>query len=173
MDASQKAAAEAMLADAIRNRDELNVVIRFLSAQLGKPAPSGGGPGGGLNSDASSTPAAPGAPPVTLVGEGEFHGQSAPKATIELLNRVGRTRPLKTGEIYVAIKRGGVQIKNQDGLYRALHRDGRFRKVGVSLWGLEAWYPPRPKGAKDDDHDEPDGQPDDDHGAQLEEVEAS
>lgn len=148
MDASQRAALEATLADAVNKRDELNVVINYLSAQLGQPPPSGGSPGGGGLPVTSATQPGSGTTPVGAVAEGEFYGTSATKATATLMERMGRNRPLKTGEIYAAIKKGGVQIKNQDGLYRALHRDDRFQRVGSSLWGLSAWYPKPPKEVK-------------------------
>lgn len=66
---------------------------------------------------------------------------SGPKAARALMEKFGRERPLKTEEIFTAIKKGGVQVQSQQGLYRSLFRDPKFTKVGMSLWGLSVWYP--------------------------------
>jgi uncharacterized coiled-coil protein SlyX len=135
MDVTRHEALEAELAEAQRERERLDVVITYLSERLGTvPPPTT------PDSPAQKPPGSPTAHPMSVVSEGEFFGMSAPKAAIVLMDRIGRSRPLKTDEIFTAVKRGGVSIGNSGSLYRSLFRDPRFHKVGRGLWGLSKWY---------------------------------
>jgi hypothetical protein len=99
--------------------------------------------------------------PVTGVREGQFYGMSGPKASKALLRLVGRDRPLKTQEIFDAIRKGGVtQIQNANTLYRSLTRDPELHNVGRGRWGLTEWYPNarRKAGAAPDDGAGPESQ---------------
>lgn len=136
---SERSAFKTALEVAVRERDELNVLIEQLARRAGVPVPEGG-----AASSSSSTPAAgPDADPASLVADGEFYGQSATKATKALLGKLGRTRPLKTPEIYDAIKKGGVAIKDTEVLYKSLARSEDFLRVAKGTWGLAEWYPER------------------------------
>lgn len=137
MDDARKKVLTDELESAIRQRDELVVVIDYLSKMVGRPA-------GGQRGDQQDeiAPPSPNAEPVDLIGEGEFFGKSSTEAAIEILTRVGRTRPLKTQAIFEAISKGGVKVGAPDALYRSLFRNSKFTKVGKSLWGLTEWYPP-------------------------------
>lgn len=128
------------LDEAIRKRQQLDVVIEYLQTQLGDDP--GDIPGFQTPRPArqSGTPE-PGKHPSALVNPGEFYGKTSTTAAKAVLDRVGRTRPLTTGEIYEAIKKGGVDIQDQQVLYRSLFRSSQFIKVAKSTWGLAAWYP--------------------------------
>lgn len=146
----------AELESALRKRTRLDAVIDYLRDELGIQGPDPDGPDPGAGEKASAAPQLnPNAPVTTLVAEGEFFGMSGPKAAVALLERVGRSRPLKTDELFEAIVKGGVKVKDRQGFYRTLFRDPRFLKVGRSLWGLAAWYPESArKAAKADQEDE-------------------
>ena len=106
----------------------------------------------GVSEDAAAqSPAKANAPagsrrdPMAEVSEGEFYGMSGPKATRALLERMGRSHPLKTREIFNAVKKGGVNVSSENVLYRSLFREsGQFHNVGRGVWGLRAWYPNAP-----------------------------
>jgi len=124
---------------ALRERAELDSLIEFLSRRLGVEAPVAGVT---LTDQASGAPA-PNVDPSTLVADGEFFGQSATKATKALMAKLGRTRPLKTNEIFDAIMKGGVRIANVEVLYKSLARSDDFLRVAKGTWGLAEWYPER------------------------------
>lgn len=135
MDEQDRAAIKATRDKALADRQKLDVVIAYLSEQLGEPVPDGpaGGSGGGI---------ATGGDPVAGTHEGEYYSYASTDAAFEVLSRFGsQQRPLKTKMIFDAVKKGGVDIANEDSLYRSLARSNRFRKVGRGLWGLTEWYP--------------------------------
>lgn len=81
--------------------------------------------------------------PADLVNDGEFAGRSATKATKLLMDKTGRTRPLKLAEIYRAITKGGVQISSHQVLFKSLARSKEFcrpGRKGSGLWALSEWY---------------------------------
>jgi len=149
----------------------LNHVIAYLSARLGIPEPANDRFGipaanAGLPSSPTAPPTAPVPPPAptpapsstpvtqqrtdvgrpdpaNLVREGEFSGLSKTQAAIAVLGRVGSTRPLTTAELYSAVVKGGVNVKDNGTLYRAMYRVDRIIRVGTALWGLAEWYPDR------------------------------
>jgi hypothetical protein len=148
MDMARRERLEAELAEVQRERERLDTVIAYLTEKLGMESPI---PDSTLDAAPEPTGGAVGklAEPSTAITEGGFFGMSAPKAAVILLERVGRTRPLKTKEIYNAIRKGGVNIGNPNTLHRSLTRDDRFYRVGRGLWGLSAWYPgQKPKAAE-------------------------
>jgi len=63
------------------------------------------------------------------------------KAAVAVLGRVGSTRPLTTKELYAAVVKGGVKVKDRGTLYRSMYRTERIARVGTALWGLAEWYP--------------------------------
>jgi len=137
--------------EAARKRDELDVVVRYLNSLLGVTEE----PSKAATTGASTrTPVPATGSVVAIVNEGEFFGLSAPKATRALLQKVGKSRPLKTAEIFEAITKGGVTFKSKEGLYRSLGRDETFYKVGGGRWGLADWYPNVTRKQR-----EPDGEP--------------
>lgn len=137
MDSARKAVLTEELDAAIRQRDELTVVIEYLSKLVGRSTD----PEQKSDAQADLLPPSPNAEPADLIGEGEFFGKSSTEAAAEVLARVGRTRPLKTQAIFEAITKGGVKVGAPDALYRSLFRNSKFTKVGKSLWGLTEWYP--------------------------------
>lgn len=177
MDETRRAALEAELRDALREREQLtqrlNHVIAYLSARLGIPEPANdrfGTPtvNGGRSSSPTASPTVPFRPPAPtpepaplsdptlqqpagggrpdpadLVREGEFSGLSPMKAAAAVLGRVGSTRPLTTKELYAAVVKGGVRVKDRGALYRSMYRSERIAHVGTALWGLAEWYPDR------------------------------
>lgn len=139
MDEARTKVLEAEFETARRQRDELNVVIEYLAKLLGRsPAEAADQK---PDESSQSGPANPTADPVSMIGEGEFFGKSSTDAAAAVLERVGRTRPLKTQVLYGAISKGGITMSNDGALYRSLFRSPRFTKVGKSLWGLSEWYP--------------------------------
>lgn len=121
----------------VAERDELNVLIAGLAKRLGMEAP-----GTGLSTE--PTAPLPGGNPVDGTHEAEYFGFPSTKAAGEVLKKFGsRQRPLKTKDLYDAVRKGGVDISGEDALYRSLARSRHFRKVGRGLWGLSEWYPPR------------------------------
>lgn len=139
--------------DALRKRDELDVVIKYFDSILGA-RPDDAVPAG----EPATSPAAGIQDPLSPVNEGEFYGMSATKASKVVLERVGKSRPLKTAEIFEAIRKGGVAFKSKEGLYKSLDRDPTFRKIPPGRWGLDAWYGgTRPTGKRVDRADSGDG----------------
>jgi hypothetical protein len=171
MDETRRAALEAELRDALREREQLtqrlNHVIAYLSARLGIPEPANdrfGIPVVGTGQPAPPpqakppapstsppprpappTPAAQGQPlverpdPEELVREGEFSSLSRTEAAVAVLRRVGS--PLTTAELYSAVVKGGVKVKDRGALYRSMYRVERITRVGTALWGLTEWSP--------------------------------
>jgi hypothetical protein len=136
MSETLKAALDALIAE----RDELNTVIAGLAKRIGVPVPPSGGGGGGNPNPGGGG----GGDPVAGTFEGEYHGFTSTKAAGEVLKKFGnRQHPIKTKALFDAIKKGGVDIANEDGLYRSLARSRNFRKVGRGIWGLSEWYPAR------------------------------
>lgn len=135
----ERQAFQTALEAAVRERDELNVLIEHLARRAGVQVPDG------VSTEAggSSPLARPDADPSSLVADGEFYGQSATKASKALLGKLGRTRPLKTPEIYDAVIKGGVKIKDMEVLYKSLARSDDFLRVQKGTWGLAEWYPDR------------------------------
>lgn len=138
MDEQRRQMFLAELEDAIRERDELDTFIAVLAKRLGIEIPQRANDS--AVADKSPTGHATG-DPVAAVTEGQFFGKSGPKASKELLEMFGPSRPLKTDEIFQAVKKGGVQIGSAGTLYRSLTRDGAFLRVGRGRWGLAEWYP--------------------------------
>ncbi len=127
---------EQALAEVLAEIKQLQGVADYHRRKLGV----GDAENGGQASVAPQTSI--GGDPVASVAAGEFYAMSAPKATRALLERMGRTRPLKTEEIFNAIKKGGVDIGSTGSLYRSLFREsGIFHNVGRGVWGLTVWYP--------------------------------
>ena len=137
MDDTTRETLKRELEEAVRQKARLDVVIQYLQARMGITGEAD--PESQEKQQQQAIGA--GVDPVAAVTASEFYGMSAPKATRELLGRMGRTRPLKTDVIFKAIKKGGVEISSKEVLYRSLTRDDSFHKVGRSIWGLAAWYP--------------------------------
>ena len=78
---------------------------------------------------------------MSLVKDAEFYGMSSPAAAIEVLRKVGNRHALKTAVLVVAVRKGGVPVKDAPTLYRSMIRNSRLKKVGKGLWGLSEWYP--------------------------------
>jgi len=159
MDDASRQALEDELREAMNARQELDVVIGYLSRRLGVDVVVDVLPPAPAPPVDHSAPAA--GDPLTSVAVGEFIGLSGPKAAAIVLKRMGR-RPLKTPEIFRAIQKGGVNnIKDAPTLWRSLVRDKQFARVGKGLWGLATWYPqgvpsPKPGTAKGASSDVPD-----------------
>src|SRR5205807_8464338 len=63
-------------------------------------------------------------------------------AAYKVLSKFGnKQHPLKTKQLFDAVRKGGVQINSEEGFHKSLARSGRFKKVGRGLWGLTEWYP--------------------------------
>lgn len=137
---TERQAFQTALDAALREREELDVLIRHLARRAGVDVPERSAPG---SQDSIGPTPGPTADPSSLVADGEFYGQSATKATKALMAKLGRTRPLKTTEIFEAIKKGGVGISNIEVLYKSLQRSDDFLRVAKGTWGLAEWYPER------------------------------
>jgi hypothetical protein len=157
MDEARSAALRKELEAALAEREELDTFIAVLSRRLGIPEPERlAADGPETNGRAVDTAR----PPVESVRAAQFYGMSGPKAAkavLEMFGTASRPWPLKTDDIFEAIKKGGAKIGSSGALYRSLHRDPIFHKVGRGLWGLTEWYPQSARRTRDSD--EP---PDDD-----------
>src|SRR6266542_2394715 len=136
---SEDVALREALQRAIDERERLDIVIAWLSGQLGEvpdmtPKSASKPIATLLPDDDSSVPAA-------IVRVGQFHGKSGPDAAHAVLEMYDSSRPLHTDEIFDAIRKGGVSIGTPGALYRSMLRRRDFVKVGPSLWGLADWYP--------------------------------
>jgi hypothetical protein len=85
------------------------------------------------------------------------------KAAVAVLGRVGSTRPLTTKELYAAVVKGGVKVKDRGALYRSMWRSEQIAHVGKALWGLAEWYPQGDEQAQGADHTEAGSAEADDH----------
>lgn len=154
MDESERQAFRAALEVARRDMQELRQLIGYLERRLRVPDDDNGDD---PHRDDAAGPTPPEVVPATLVADGEFFGMSGTKATKALLNKLGRTRPLKTREIFVAITKGGVKLANAEVLYKSLARSGEFELVSKGTWGLSEWYGSRSRkarrGAAEDEED--------------------
>lgn len=158
MDDGTKQTLQAELTEVVRQRDQLDVVIRYMSDRLGVPVPSAGSPS--QQAEHHSAGAVDHhADPAASVRDGEFFGMSSPEASRLLLEKFGRTRPMKTDEIFAAITKGGVKIQNPPTLYRSLTRDATFLRVGRGVWGLAEWYPASARKSAPPNGDESDPEP--------------
>jgi HB1, ASXL, restriction endonuclease HTH domain len=134
MDEARRSALQAELENAISKRDQLQAVIAYLSEQLGEQVVN-------LQGTAKGQSSAKG---TLSVRAGEFFGMSSTVATRAVLERAGRTQPMRTEEILDYITRGGVKLGGKDPagtLYRSLQRDESFFRPARGVWGLAAWYP--------------------------------
>ena len=122
---------------------------------------------GGSGSGGGSIIPNPNADVMDLVNDGEFASRSSTKAAEMLLQKVGRTRPLKLGEIYKAIKKGGVKIGAQQGLHRSLTRSKVFCRPGRGLWALSEWYTPAELRRMEKPADDGDGDAEDESSAEA------
>jgi len=140
------------LQDAVRERDQLNVFIELLAVRLGISVSDTGA------SDATDEilPTANlSLPPAASINEGQFYGFSATRAAKVVLEMFGATRPMKTDELYDAITKGGVKIKDAGVLYRSIVRDDDFMRVGRGIWGLSEWYPTARRSTRPSQNGEP------------------
>jgi hypothetical protein len=135
VDAAVRKALKAELETALREREKLDVVIAYLRARVGSGSskdPVGADLDAALISTLQRTPA-------DAIGRGQFEGKSATKAARQVLNLFGSERPLKTQELFDALAKGGVRVKNANVLHRSLNRDDTFCRVERGLWGLSEW----------------------------------
>jgi len=143
MNEHEREALETARTVALRDRDELDRLIEYLSRRLGDETPVGSSTEPNAANASESLPPAPGVTPESVISPGQFFGMSATKAARAVLEKFGRDRPLKTAEIFAAISKGGVKLARQEVLYRSLGRDGDFARVARGTWGLSEWYPDR------------------------------
>jgi hypothetical protein len=133
----------AELEAARRERDRLDAAIAYLAQRVGEdPDAHAGGSASESPELSASLPAT--ASPVVLVAEGEFWGLSIPKAYRAMLEKSGRSRPLKTRELLACLAKGGVRVNGKEPemqLYRTLRQDSAVRNLGGGVWGLSVWYP--------------------------------
>lgn len=141
MDEGRRQVLMAELEDAKQERARLDAYIEHLSIRLGVQV-----------EDQQPEPGLP-TPPVTgqltndvlsLVYDQEFFGWTMPKAAVEVLRRWSpepHHRPLKTGELMEALRKGGLTIKESRVLYRSLYTAPRLKNIKGGRWGLAAWYP--------------------------------
>lgn len=131
---------KAVLADAIKKRDELNTFIKVLQemsgATISVTEPS---------ADGAQQSLAPGqeiADPLSAVFPGMFWGKSQTQAVKMLLERV--RRPVKLKTIIECLSKGGLEIggKNPNtNLWSVLNRANEtFVIVPKAGWGLIDWY---------------------------------
>ncbi len=143
--ADDKKDPRALLADAVRRRDELNAFIRIMQEMLGEAeAPTS-------TAAASQKPLRAGSPaddPLSAVNPGMFFGKTKPQAVEMLLREVGsreRPRPLKLTKILECLKAGGVEVTDKKplvNLWGTLDRNKDFVRAGKAGWGLAEWYDP-------------------------------
>jgi hypothetical protein len=138
--ADDKRDPKAILADAIKRRDELNTFIKVLQEMIGA-ATSDATPASDLGVREPTTTGDV-SDPMSVVYPGMFFGKSQPQAVKMLLERV--RRPMKTRAILEALDKGGTKIggKNPNvNLWSILKRaDETFIVVPKAGWGLVDWY---------------------------------
>src|SRR5438270_12475647 len=105
MDPTLREALQRELEEATKNRADLDAVIRYLRGRLGLTEETEA-----VSEGRQPIPA--GADPAAFVSPNQFFNQSAPRAAKALLERIGRERPLKTDEIFAALKKGGVKVSS-------------------------------------------------------------
>lgn len=139
MDDQQRQAFKVALEAALRERGKIDSTIEFLTEKLGIgaiPQVLTQGEGGTLPAEARDVG------PLTVT-EGEFFGMSSAKAARIVLERAGRSRPMKTDELFANIARGGVRLAGRHAkatFYRTLNHDPQFTRVSAGRWGLSEWY---------------------------------
>ncbi|MDP9234153.1 MAG: winged helix-turn-helix domain-containing protein [Actinomycetota bacterium] len=140
MDDERQQAFQIALEEAMRERVKIDATIEFLSSRLGSRASlvltAGSDDGLGTHVEPQSVGPIPVAP-------GEFHATSSSQAARIILERSGRSRPLKTDELFTLIARGGVRLSGKHAkttFYRTLNNDHTFERVAPSTWGLREWY---------------------------------
>ncbi len=133
---------DAILADLIRKRDDLNTAIRILQETIGTadsaqieigPAQLPQNRATGADFD-----------PLAVVFPGMFYGKSQPKAAKLLLEQV-RPRPLQTKVIAACLEKGGLKIGGKKplvNLWSTLDRDEDFLLVPKAGWTLAEWHSP-------------------------------
>jgi hypothetical protein len=145
MDEARRQALIAERADVMRERNRLDAVLEYLDIRLGVQVEDAQ-PDPGLSTPA---PVQLSNDVLSLIYDEEFHGWKMPKAAEEVLNRWSpepHHRPLKTGELLAALRKGGLVIKESRILYRSLYTAPRFKLIKGGRWGLASWYPAeRPK----------------------------
>ena len=135
---------EVVLADLRAKRDELDKLIRTLTAfrhpQTPTDAPLPGG-------------SAPGTYKVVSEG-GPFEGLSIVDAAIRVLR--DRGKPIRNAELAEAIQDGGVVMNSVEPantvssvLHRARVNGSPIARVSRGVWGLAEWTPARPKETDD------------------------
>jgi len=136
MDAAQRQALKAEMDAALKEREKLDVVIAYLSDRLGltdRTEPK--------SANLAAAAGAKSRTPADEISKGQFSGKSATKAARHVLSLFGSDRPLKTQELFDALAKGGVRVKNANVLHRSLNRDDTFLRVERGLWSLSEWHP--------------------------------
>jgi hypothetical protein len=130
----------ALLADAIRKRDELNTFIKVLQEMGTVAAPESA-------TDEAAKPAKTAreaTDPMSVLYPGMFFGKSQAQAARALLERVHR--PLKTRVIAECFEEGGFKLTSKNAvtnLWKTLSRNPEtFVLVPKAGWGLVDWYDP-------------------------------
>lgn len=133
---------EALLADAIRKRDELNTFIKVLQ-EMGVTANAASTETSSPAGENPAIPAPEGTDPISVVYPGMFFGKTQPQAVKLLLDRM-KPRPIKMKVILECLKKGGMEVggkKPDVNLWGVLNRSSdTFVLVPKAGWGLVEWY---------------------------------
>jgi hypothetical protein len=144
---AHRAALQIELDEALRERERLDNVIAYLAERLGadpnevRKHISASDSGTGTETQKIELKG----DVVAQVNPGQFYGFAAGKAAVQVLEMAGEGHPLRASEIYRAVKKGGVTIKDGEMLGRAMRRHKDILRVGRGLWGLRKWYPANAK----------------------------
>lgn len=149
MSSDIKANYEAVLADLIARRDDLNMAIKAIQTTMGI---SNG-------TVTISTAPNPKGEQETEIRRDAFFSMSIPDAAKKFL---AMSKGVKsTTEIAVALERGGMthsagNFTNSVGsiLHRLDSSNGEIVRVGRGTWGLAEWYPGRRRGKQKQNGDE-------------------
>lgn len=136
MDEQRREAFKVALQEALEDRAKIDATISFLTGKLGIQATVLTEIGMGEASEAREVG------PLNVT-EGEFYGLSSTQAARAVLERAGRSRPMKTDELFTMISRGGVTLTGKYAkptFHRTLSKDPTFHRVGPGRWGLREWY---------------------------------
>ena len=119
--------------------EQRQAAAAYIRSRLGLPAEGNATP----NGVSEQGPGIVGRRVADSINDMQYFGLSANKAAAEVLHMVGKSRPLTTRELYEAITKGGISVKDTDVLGKMMKKSPLFHRLGEGRggrWGLAEWY---------------------------------
>lgn len=135
-----------VIADLRRQRDEIDAMIKRLTAMAGGDLI----PAGGTTQDANALPELP------STGKNPYLGMKVADAAKVVLQQ--QREMMSPADITTRLENGGLPVASSKTVASVLHR--RSKEIGDIVspkrgyWGLKEWYPNRTFGSRDNDKDE-------------------